>query len=48
VRPTTAAEAKGEARTMPIQVDLDQTGVGIDLMPVLDRLGLTPSGSNPP
>jgi hypothetical protein len=46
VRPTTAAAAQGEASTMPIQLDLAQTGAGIDPTPLLDRLGI-PTGRNP-
>jgi hypothetical protein len=33
---------------MPIQLDLAQTGAGVDPTPLLDRLGLTSSGRDLP
>jgi RNA polymerase sigma-70 factor (ECF subfamily) len=38
VRPVPPEEAQAQASTMPLQLDLDQTGVGIDPTPILDRL----------
>jgi RNA polymerase sigma-70 factor (ECF subfamily) len=38
VRPVAPEEARAAASTMPLQLDLDQTGIGIDPAPVLDRL----------
>jgi RNA polymerase sigma-70 factor (ECF subfamily) len=48
VRPTTGAAAQEEAATMPVHLDLDQTGAGVDPSPLLDRLSTAVSGRNLP
>jgi RNA polymerase sigma-70 factor (ECF subfamily) len=38
VRPTSGDAAHAEASSMPLQLDFDQTGIGVDPTPLLDRL----------
>lgn len=48
VRPVTGGEAAESAATMPVQVALGDSGIGVDLTPLASKLASAPSGRTRP